>query len=189
MDDQTLFRAAGLSAALAIPLLIVSGIALALFFGGQGAFWGPVNDVFLALTCLALLLPIVAVDRLAGDSASWMRWVSIVAFAGCVLVAVGQVALVLGIIDLQTSFVTGGVGFLGLVVWMVALVVLAFGVGVLPPAIGWRSAITLGVSVLEAVVALATTGVALWVASLVLVLGIVGWLWAIGAGLLARASA
>ena len=188
MDDPTLYRAAGISAAIAVPLLIISGVALALFFGGQGQFWGPVNDVFISLTCLALLLPIVAVDRLAVDSAPWMRWVSIVAFAGCVLVAVGQFALVLGIIDLQTSFVTGGIGFLGVVAWMIALVILAFGVGVLPAAIGWLSAITLAFIVLEAVVGMATTGVGLWIASLVLAVGIVGWLGSIGAGLLARAN-
>jgi hypothetical protein len=188
MDDQTLFRAAGLSAAVAIPMLVISGVALALFFGGQGAYWGPVNDVFISLTCLALLLPIVAVDRLAVDAAPWMRWVSIMAFAGSVLVAVGQVALVIGIIDLSTSFVTGGIGFLAIVVWMIALVVLAFGVGILPAAIGWLSAITLAFIVLEAVASLATTGLGLWIASVVLLVAMVGWLGSIGAGLLGRAS-
>jgi hypothetical protein len=188
MDDQTLYRAAGLSAAVAIPLLIISGVALALFFGGQGAFWGPVNDVFIALTCLALLLPIIAVDRMAGDAAPWIRWVSVVAIAGCLLVAVGQIALVLGVIGLQTSFVTGGLGFLGILVWMIALVILAFGVGVIPTAVGWLSVFTLGFIVLEAVVGMASTGTALWVASVVLLLALVGWLGAIGAGLLARAG-
>jgi hypothetical protein len=189
MDDQTLLRAAGRSAALAIPLILVAGIAIALFFGGRGAIWGPVNDVFVSLTCLALLLPIVAIDRIAADSAPWMRWVSLVAVAGCVLIAVGQFALVLGRIDLQTSFVTGGVGFLGLLAWMVALIVLALAVGVLPAAIGWLSAITLALVILEAAVGLAIGGPALWLASLVLIVGIVAWLGAIGAGLLERAGA
>lgn len=188
MDDETLLRAAGLSAALAIPFLILAGIAIALFFGGQGTFWGPVNDIFVSLTCLALLLPIVAVDRMAADSAPWVRWVSIAAFAGCVLIAVGQFALVLGRIDLQTSFVTGGLGFLGLLAWMIALAVLGLGVGVLPASIGWLSAITLALVVLEAAVGMATTGLALWVASIVLVVGIVGWLGSIAASLLERAG-
>lgn len=189
MDDQALFRAAGLSAALAIPLILVAGIAIALFFGGRGAFWGPVNDLFVALTCLALLLPILAVDRVAAENAPWMRWVSIAAFVGCVVIAVGQVALVLGRIDLQTSFVTGGVGAMGLLAWMIALAVLALGLGVLPASIGWLSVITLALIVLEAAIGLATTGPVLWVASLVLVLTIVGWLGTIGAGLLERAGA
>ena len=189
MDDQTLFRAAGISAAIAIPLLVISGIALALFFGGQGAFWGPINDVFISLTMVALLLPIVAVDRMAADSVPWMRLVSIMAFAGCVLVAVGQFALVAGIIDLQTSFVTGGVGFLGVIVWLIALVILAFGLGVVPAAIGWLSAATLALIAAEAVVGLATTGPALWVASVVLLVALSGWLGAIAAGLFSRAAA
>lgn len=188
MDDQTLFRAAGVSAAIAIPLLIISGIALALFFGGQGAFWGPVNDVFIALTMVALLLPIIAVDRLAADAAPWLRVVSIVAFLSCILIAVGQLALVAGIIDLNASFVTGGIGFLGIIAWLIALVVLAFGLGAIPVTIGWLSAAALAGIVLEAVVAMVTTGPALWVASLVLLTGLVGWLGALGAGLLARAT-
>jgi hypothetical protein len=188
MDDATLYRTAGLSAAIAVPLFLISGVALALFFGGQGAHWGPVNDVFISLTCLALLLPIVAIDRMAADSVSWMRWVSIVAFAGAVIIAVGQLALVVGIIDLNGSYVTGGIGFIGLLVWMIALVVLAFGVGAIPTTIGWLSALTLAFIVLETVVGLATTGVALWVVTAGLVLGMVGWLGSIGAGLLGRAS-
>lgn len=189
MDDQTLFRAAGLSAALAIPLLAIAGITIALFFGGQGTFWGPVNDVFTALTVIALLLPIVAVDRLAADTVPWMRVVSIAAFAGCVLIAAGQLALVAGIISLQSSFVTGGVGFLGLLAWFVALAVLSFGVGVLPSAIGWLSVALLALVVVEAGVGMAAAGLWLWIASVALVLVILGWLGTLAAGLLARAAA
>ncbi len=188
MDDHTLLRTAGVSAAVAIPLLVISGIALALFFGGQGAFWGPVNDVFISLTMIALLLPIIAVDRLAADSVPWMRLVSIIAFAGCVLVAVGQFALVAGIISLQASFVTGGIGFLGVVVWLIALVILTFGLSVLPAPVGWLSAAILALIVVEAVVGLATTGLGLWVASIALLAALVGWLWALSAGLLARTT-
>lgn len=188
MDDQTLFRVAGVSAAAAIPLLVISGIALALFFGGQGAFWGPVNDVFISLTMIALLLPIIAVDRLAGDCAAWLRPVTVVAFAGCVLVAVGQFALVAGIISLQTSFVTGGVGFLGVVVWLVALAILALGMGVIPAPIGWLSVAALAMIVVEAIVGMLSTGPALWLASVVLLTALVGWLGTLSAGLLAEAA-
>jgi hypothetical protein len=187
VDDQTLFRAAGLSAALAIPLLIISGVALALFFGGQGAFWGPVNDVFISLTVIALLLPIIAVDRLAADAAPWLRVVSIVAVLSCILIAAGQFALVVGVIDLNTSFVTGGIGFLGIIAWLIALVVLTFGQGVLPAPVGWLSLAVLAGIVLETGVGLATTGAGLWVASVVLLAGLVAWLGTLAAGLLARA--
>ena len=189
MDDQTLFRVAGLSAAIAIPLLVISGIALALFFGGQGAFWGPVNDIFISLTMIALLLPIVAVDRLAAGSVPWMRVVSIVAFASCIVIAVGQVALVVGLISLQSSFVTGGIGFLGVIVWLIALVVLSFGLGILPSIVGWLSAATLALIVVEAVVSMTTTGLGLWISSVALLALLVGWLGTLAVGLLEQSRA
>ena len=68
LSDSQLYPAAGASAVVSIIALVISGVALALFFGGAGAFWGPVNDMFVVVTVLALILPILAVDRLA---AAW----------------------------------------------------------------------------------------------------------------------
>ena len=93
MDDQTLYRAAGISAGIAVATFIISAIALGLFFGGAGAFWGPVNDVSIAATGLALLLPILAIDRMAGGDASWLRAVTIIGIVGALVMAIGQLLL------------------------------------------------------------------------------------------------
>ena len=41
LSDSQLYPAAGASAVVSIIALVISGVALALFFGGAGAFWGP----------------------------------------------------------------------------------------------------------------------------------------------------
>src|SRR5262245_13081963 len=158
MDDQTLFRAAGISAGIAVVTFVISAIALALFFGGAGYLWGPVNDVFIAATGFALLLPMLAIDRLALADAPWLRAVTIVGVVGAIVMAVGQLLLVAGVITLNDSFVTGGVGFLGVVIWMVALVVLAFGAHAIPAVIGTLAAAALALIAATAVVGLATQG-------------------------------
>jgi hypothetical protein len=189
MQDHELYRWAGAAAAIAIVTLVISAIALALFFGGRGQFWGPVNDVFISLTVLALLLPIIAVDRLAGDAVPWLRIVTIAAFAGCVVMAVGQLLLVVGVISLEGSYVTGGLGFLPLVVWIVAVAYLALGAGLLPSSVGWWAVATLALIVIEAALAFVTLGPPLWVASVILVVALAGWLWTLSSGLLSRAAA
>ena len=83
LSDTQLYPTAGASAVVALIALVISGVALALFFGGAGAFWGPVNDMFVVVTVLALILPILAVDRLAAqEGVGWMRFVSIAAIVG-----------------------------------------------------------------------------------------------------------
>jgi hypothetical protein len=123
LPDTDLYRAAGASTIVAIIALVAAGVAFALFLGGAGAVWGPVNDLFVVVTAIAMIVPMLAVDRLAADQGiGWMRIVTIVAVLGALLIAVGQTLLVLGVISLGTSFVTGGVGFLPVAVWLVALV-------------------------------------------------------------------
>jgi hypothetical protein len=188
-DDQTLYRTAGASAALALLTLVLSGIALALFFGGAGQFWGPVNDVLISLTAIALLLPMIAVDRLAGDAVPWLRAVTIAAIAGSLLIAVGQFALVAGIISLEGSYVTGGLGVLPVLAWMVAVVILSFGVHVLPTTIGAGAAVALALILVVATMGFITTGPFLWLAGGVLLLALVVWLGTLSAGLLGSATA
>jgi len=182
-------RAAGLSAMVAIIGLIVSGITIALFFGGAGDFWGPVNDLAVAVTLVALVLPVLAVDRLARPEVGiWIGAVSAAAIAGIVLTAVGQVLLVVGVIDLKTSFVTGGIGILPIFVWLLAVAFLALGPGILPAQIGW---LAIGVVALSAgITALAgiTTGPVLWVAAAALLVVIAGCLGSLGATLLSEGT-
>jgi hypothetical protein len=190
LPDTDLYRAAGASTIVAIIALVAAGIALALFFGGAGAVWGPVNDLFVVMTAIALIVPMLAVDRLAADQGvGWMRIVTIVAILGALLIAVGQTLLVLGVIDLLTSFVTCGLGFIPVVVWLVALVVLTFASGSLPAPIGWAAVGVLALIVVEALVAAATTGPLLWVASIALLGAIVAWLWVLTSTLLSRSMA
>ena len=190
LSDADLYRAAGASTVVAIVALVAAGITIALFFGGAGYFWGPVNDLFTIVTVLALILPILAVDRLAGaNGVGWIRIVTVAAILGSLLIATGQLLLVLGVIELQTSFVTGGVGFIPIMVWLVAMVVLAFGSGALPAPIGWAAAGVLAFVVVETVVGMATSGPLLWVASVALLAALVGWLWTLSSTLLSRATA
>ena len=59
MATTDLYRLASMSSWAALVALVLSGIALALFFGGAGEFWGPVNDALIVITAIALL-PVVA---------------------------------------------------------------------------------------------------------------------------------
>lgn len=189
LDDSGLFRSAGSSAQIAVVFLAAAAITIALFFGGAGQFWGPVNDVFDALLLLAIILPVLAVDRLAGPAAEpWIRIVTVAALAGLTLGAVGQILLVVGVIDLQTSFITGGLGIIPFYAWLVALAVLAFGQGVLPPSIGWLVVAIIALTVGMAVISTITMGPALWIAcvALVVVLGV--WLLTLGGELSRRAG-
>jgi len=190
LPDSDLYPAAGASAVVALIALVISGITLALFFGGAGAFWGPVNDMFIVVTVLALILPMLAVDRLAADAGiGWVRLVTIGAVLGAILIAVGQTALVLGFLSLQGSFVTGGLGFIPIVVWLVALVVLTFASGVLPSPVGGAAVVVLVLIGVEALVGSATYGPLLWIASIALLAAMVAWLWILSSTLLARAPA
>ena len=189
MDDQTLYRTAGISAGIALVTLVISGIALGLFFGGAGAFWGPINDVFIAATGFALLLPILAVDRMAVAEAPWIRVVTILVIGGALLMAIGQLLLVAGVITLNDSFITGGLGFATILIWLVALVALAFGWHAIPTVVGTLAAVSLGLVAVTAVVGMATTGPALWIACAVLLAALTAWLASLAAGLMARVPA
>lgn len=193
LDTAALTRASGWSTLIAIVALIVSGITIALFFGGAGAFWGPINDLATAITLVAMILPVLAIDRLATPGAgTWLRVVTVGALAGLVLGAVGQVLLVLGVIDLQTSFVTGGVGIAPFFAWLVALPILAFGsIGgaSLPGSVGWLALAVICLSIAAAVVGMvATGGPILWITGIALLVGLLAWLAALASTLLSRTA-
>jgi hypothetical protein len=189
IETEALYRAAGISAAVAVVAFVISGIALALFFGGAGRFWGPVNDVFIAICMIALILPILAIDRMAeGQAGIWLRVVTVAALAGAVLVATGQLLLVGGVIDLQTSFVTGGLGFLPVLVWMAALVVLAGPLGLVPTAIGWLAAVGLVLVVIASVSTVITMGPPTWIAWTAVAVVLALWIGSLATTFLGRAA-
>jgi hypothetical protein len=188
LDTPTLYRFAGWSSALAIAMLLVSGVALALFFS-IGEPWGSINDFFIVLTALLLILPMLAIDRIAVGQAPWLRPVTIAAVAGAVLIAVGQTLLILRVIGLYDSYATGGIGLLPLLVWWVALVILAFGTHAVSLEIGWSTAAMLVTIVVFSVIAALTFGPALWVASVVLLAVISAWMGLLAMDLLRRVPA
>jgi len=189
LDDSALYRSAATSAVVGVIALVAAAITITMFFAGAGEAWGPVNDVFDALLLAAIVLPVLAIDRLAGpDAQPWLRVVTVAAIAGLVLGAVGQLLLVARVIDLQTSYITGGVGIIPFFAWLVALAVLAFGPGVLPQSVGWLVVSIIVLSVGSGVISAVTFGPALWIASAALVVAIGVWLANLSSILSARAG-
>jgi hypothetical protein len=188
LETPTLYRLAGWSSALAIVMLLISAVALALFFS-IGEPWGSINDFFIVLTALLLILPMLAIDRVAGGQAPWLRPVTIAAIAGAVLIAVGQSLLILRVIGLYDSYATGGIGLLPLLAWWIALVVLAFGTHALAPSIGWAAAAMLAAIVVFSLIAAVTFGPALWIATIVLLAAVSAWMGLLAMDLLSRAPA
>jgi hypothetical protein len=177
MATADLDRLASLSGWIAMVALILSGIALALFFGGAGEFWGPVNDALIVVTAIALLPVVAAVVRMAGDrGAPWVILVSVVAAAGLILIAVGQTLLIVGRLSLDGSYVTGGIGVTPVIAWIVLVAILALGTGVLPSRTGWLAVLTLVAIVVFSVTAAVTFGPVLWVEAVALVAIMSLWL-------------
>jgi hypothetical protein len=169
MATADLDRLASLSGWIAMVALILSGIALALFFGGAGEFWGPVNDALIVVTAVALIPVVLAVGQAAGDRGQpWVLIVSIAALAGLVLMALGQTLLIVGRLSLDGSYVTGGIGVIPFIAWIVLVAVLALGLGVLPGRTGWLAVATLVTIGALSVVAAITLGPPTWVAGIAL---------------------
>jgi hypothetical protein len=189
MTTADLGRLAGPSTWLALVALVLSGIALALFFAGAGAYWGPVNDVLIAVAVLALIPAVLAVDRLAGNHAApWTRIITIAALAGIVLMATGQSLLVAGRLSLDGSYVTGGIGVIPFLAWIALVAVLSLSSGVLPTAVGWLAVASLAAIVAMAVIAAFTMGPLLWVSGIAVVVALGAWLAALASSLGAVAT-
>ena len=189
MATADLYRLAGLSSWIALIALVLSAIALALFFGGAGEFWGPVNDALIVVTAIALVPAVVAVARLAGDRAApWVAILTVAASAGLVLIAVGQTLLIVGRLSLDGSYVTGGIGIVPVLAWIVLVASLSLGSGVLPSTTGWLAVATLVAIVAVSIVAVATRGPVLWVASVALLVTLSAWLAGLASSLGASAA-
>lgn len=187
LDAQTLDRAAGYAASAAMVSLLLAGITIALFFGGAGGGFGPANDLFTAMTLLLLALPVIAIRAIVGDTAGPLFGViSLLALVGLVVGAVGQVLLVVGVIDLESSFVTGGLGILPVLVWAVALAIVSLRTEALPDLLGWATAAALLMAAVTTVVASALSGPVVLVVSGTLFLALEAWLGAMAWTLMGR---
>jgi hypothetical protein len=177
MSDTELYRLASMATWVSIATLVVSGIALAIFFAGPGEPFGSINDAAIAVTLILLIPAVLAVDRLAGErSTPLVRIVTIAAIAGIVLAAVGQLLLIVRVITLEDSFITGGLGILPVLAWFVLVAVVALVGGFLPSVVGWLTVASLGMIVVTAVVAAITMGPLLWVACVALLAVLCTWL-------------
>lgn len=178
MMTADLYRLASISTWVAMIALVLSGIALALFFGGAGAFWGPINDGFIVVTAIGLIPAVLAVDRLAsGDGSLWVRLLTVAAIAGLVVMAAGQTLLIVGRLSLEGSYVTGGIGVVPFIAWIVLVAVLGLGGGAsLPQSVGVLAVVSLAAIVAMSVIAALTRGPLLWVSAVALVVAISAWL-------------
>jgi hypothetical protein len=183
-------RLAGYSAFGAVGALVISGIALALFFGGAGDFWGPINDVFITLNALLLIPPALVLSLVVRDQAGdWFRIASVVGVAGLLVIGVGQLLLVIGVITLQGSFVSGGIGLVPLLGWMVALAVVSLGSHALSASIGWSVVTTLAFALGTTAAYMLAPGTLTWILSGGMALAIAWWMASLGVELLGRAAA
>lgn len=177
MSDIELYRLASWSTVVAAIALVISGVALAIFFAGPGEPFGSINDAFIALALLALVPAVLAVDRLAGEHlAPIVRIVTIAAIAGIVLASVGQILLIFRVITLEDSYITGGLGILPVLAWFALVAVLSLGAHVLPAATGWLAVASLAGVVVLSVVASLTLGPLLWASGVALGAILAAWL-------------
>jgi hypothetical protein len=116
-------------------------------------------------------------DRLAGDHAApWTRIITVAALAGIVLMATGQTLLIVGRLSLEGSYVTGGIGVIPFIAWMILVAVLSLSSGVLPGSVGWLAVISLGAIVAMSAIAALTQGPLLWAAGIGLLVALSAWL-------------
>ena len=188
MDEATLFRLGGYSALAAVPALLLAGVFLALFFGGFGDRYGPLNDIFSALVLLLSVAPALAVAGLLSEqTGGWFGVLTGLAVLGMLIGAVGQMALVLGGISLPTSFVTGGIGIMPVLLWFGATAFIVLRGGQLPAIIGWLLVASLGLALLLTLASMWRLGIATWALSVALLVALCGWYGALGLELLQRA--
>ncbi len=185
-------RTASRALYLSVVTMVASMVAISLFFGGAGAFWGPVNDLLVVATVLLLLPARAARPGLAREHVGrWLLVLSVAAAIGVAVVAVGQLALVAGLITLETSFATGGLGVLPVIAWIGATAVPALRLPVLGRAIaGWALAFLalIGLTSLVLVTLSTDTPTLTSVLGVPLMIVLVGWMVSLARGLGREAS-
>ena len=188
LEEGTLIRLGGYSALAAIPALVLSGVFLALFFGGFGDFYGPLNDIFSALTLLLTIFPAIAVYAIYREQVGqWFAIITWLAVGGMLVAPIGQLLLVVRVIQLETSFVTGGMGITPVLIWLGALAYLALRHGQVPAVIGWLLVAGLALALLLTLASAARLSVGVWVFSVGLLVTLSAWYGMLGLELLRRA--
>ena len=182
---EKLAHIAGYSAIAAVPVVILAGITVALFFRGAGDWLGPANDLLSVLALLLLLTPVLALNALhLSYAGGWLPILTLMALAGILVAALGQTLLVAGAISLGTSFITGGLGVVPLLIWAVAILVLGFQHQALPVYLSW---LLLGVLALATALTIASMlgyPAAAWLLAVLLLIVLCAWLGCLGRELL-----
>lgn len=179
------FWIAGVSALLAVPALVLSGVFLALFFGGAGDFYGSLNDFFTALVMALLVPPALALPKVVGVAGGrWFRVVTWLSIAGLALATVGQLLLIVRVISLGMSFVTGSLGILPVVAWGGAQTYLGIRHGTPSRSVGWTIGAALAFSVLLTLAWSIGLDVGIWLLSIALLAALIGYLTLLGRRLL-----
>lgn len=191
--SMALLRVAGYGAMGAIATLVVAGVALGIFFSDTEAFavFGPINDVTTAAT-LMLMVPAVAVlHRLIRDGeVNWYRYLSAITIAGMVVAAAGLLLLVVRVVDLEGSFIIGGVGMLPFLGWVAVTGYLALRGRLLSRTLGWWIAAFIGLTVIAIAAApFVPMAVLTFTVFPLLVVALAGWLFVLGRDLLREAQA
>jgi hypothetical protein len=191
VSDRTVVQLAGVSALLAIPAVVLSVVFIALFFGGAGDVFGSLNDFFIAATALLLVpaawvvLGIIQRSGAAGRGFAIVTWLAI---GGLVLIAAGQLALVVGLIPLEGSFATGTAGILPVIAWALAQLYLGLRLGLPSRAVGWSLVAVLASAALVVVASAIGSDPLAWALTVVFLLAFVGYLAVLGLDLVRRGS-
>jgi hypothetical protein len=160
--------------------MVASMVAISLFFGGAGAIWGPINDLLVVATVLLLLPAVAVLPRLVGPvTARWFTLVSMAAAVGIAVIATGQLALVAGLITLDTSFLTGGLGVVPVIAWVGATAVPALRVAAFGRAMaGWAIGLVtlIGITIVVLATLATDTPTLTGVLGLPLMVTLLGWL-------------
>lgn len=189
-ERSTLLRAAGWAAFATIPIMVGSGIALWLFFGGAGAAYGSMNDLLVAVALILLALPVIAIRSMAAPTAGrWFEVVTWLAVGGIVIAAAGQVALVVGLISLEGSFVTGGLGILPVIVWAIGVSIVSLRSRALPERLGRATILLLVAIVVAAIGSSVLPAVGVLIVAIALAAVLAGWLAVLGSTCLQGAAA
>ena len=171
--------------------LLLSMVAISLFFAGAGGIFGPINDLLVVATVVLLIPAIIAVHQIARDAVgAWLPILTIVALAGIAIMAVGQLALVLGIIALEASFISGGIGVLMAIAWIAGLAVLSLRSHQLARPVGWWAVTLLVLVVITSIgmpVLVLDTATLSLVFGIPLVVGVAGWMVSLARDLAGRA--
>jgi hypothetical protein len=174
-------RHAAVSAWLAIPALVLSVVFVAMFFSGAGGLYGSLNDLFVAVTAVLLILPARSlVDNTRSTGGRWFDVVTWTAIAGMALIAAGQILLIARLISLSASFVTGGVGIMPVLVWALVQCYLGLRYGVPSRPLGWSMLTVLLVAGLVSAVSAAGWQTATWILTAVLLAAISAYLAVLG---------